>query len=106
MEQMRLASEQQLTHDCLSRVDANRLDGASSPNVEALMTLLWAIQVFEKERGLISPKLDAATEIRQACRELDEIFRHGDVKELSLVSYGRDGGSSEKSLDGWRTAFK
>jgi len=106
---MRLASEQQLTHDCLSRVDANRLDGANSPSVEALMTLLWAIQCFEKERGHITPELDAATEVRQAIGELDELFRHRDLTGVSFVPHGRDGDSTgvrAKSLDGWRTAFR
>jgi hypothetical protein len=106
---MRLASEQQLTHDCLSRVDASRLDRANSPNVEALMTLLWAIQCFEKERGRIAPKLDAATEVRQAIGELDELFRHKDVMGLSFVPHGRGGDSTgvkAKSLEGWRTAFR
>jgi transcriptional activator HAC1 len=106
---MRLASEQQLTHDCLSRVDVSRLDGVNSPNVEALMTLLWAIQCFEKERGHIAPKLDAATEVRQAIGELDELFRHGDLMGGSFVPHGRDGdptGLKAKSLEGWRTAFR
>jgi len=106
---MRLASEQQLTQACLSSVDASRLDGASSPNVEALMTLLWAIQCFEKERGHITPKLDAATEVRQAIGELDELFRHRDLMGVSFVPHGRDGDSTgvkAKSLEGWRTAFR
>jgi len=106
---MRLASEQQLTQACLSSVDASRLDVASSPNVEALMTLLWAIQCFEKERGHITPKLDAATEVRQAIGELDELFRHRDLMGVSFVPHGRDGDSTgvkAKSLEGWRTAFR
>jgi len=106
---MRLASEQQLTQACLSNVDANRLDDVSSPNVEALMTLLWAIQCFEKERGHITPKLDVATEVRQAIGELDELFRHRDSMGVSFVPHGRDGDSTgvkAKSLEGWRTAFR
>lgn len=108
---MRLASEQQLTQACLSNVDASRLDDVSSPNVEALMTLLWAIQCFEKERGHITPKLDVATEVRQAIGELDEFFRHRDLgMGVSFVPHGRDGGDSTgvkaKSLEGWRTAFR
>jgi transcriptional activator HAC1 len=106
---MRLASEQQLTQACLSSVDASRLDDVSSPNVEALMTLLWAIQCFEKERGHITPKLDVATEVRQAIGELDELFRHRDMTGVSYVPHGRDGDSTgvkAKSLEGWRTAFR
>jgi len=105
---MRLASEQQLTHACLSNVDASRNDGADSPDVEALMTLLWAIQCFEKERGQLTPKLDAATEIRQAIGELDELFRQKkEFTGVSYVSHGYAKGDGEpmgqKSLEGWRS---
>ena len=105
---MRSASEQQLTRDCLTGVDASgRFDGRSSPSVESLMTLLWAINVIEKERLQMTPKLDAATEVSQACRELDDLFRSREMKRVSFVSDGSDSmGLGQKSLDGWRTAFK
>ena len=104
---MRSASEQQL-RDCLSSVDASRFEKGNSPSVEALMTLLWAIHVIEKERELETPKLDAATVVRQSQGELDELFRLRDLKGVSFVPHGRemDSDHSQKSLDGWRTAFK
>ncbi|KAH6674743.1 transcriptional activator hac1 [Halenospora varia] len=104
---MRSASEQQLTRDCLSGVDASvRLDRGTSPSVEVLMTLLWAITVIEKERKLKTPKLDAATEVRQACDELDEMFRPRDIKRVSFVTKEQHigGAMGQKSLEGWRKA--
>jgi len=115
---MRLASEQQLTHACLSsNADASTRGGANSPSVEALMTLLWAIQCFEREqeRDQLTPRLDAATEVRQAIGELDILFGQykdtGDRERVSYVPHGRDGDSAmelemktgQKSLDGWRS---
>lgn len=104
---MRSASEQQLTRDCLSGVDASvRLDRGTSPSVEVLMTLLWAITVIEKERKLKTPKLNAATEVRQACDELDEMFRPRDIKRVSFVTKEQHIGGvmGQKSLEGWRKA--
>jgi len=118
MEAMRSASEQQLPA-CLSAADASRPGRSESPSVEALMTLLWAIQVMEKERMRTTrstPELDAATEVRQACVELDEMFRRRDMNGKGVVAFlktsqphhdavGGWGQESQKSLDGWRTAF-
>jgi hypothetical protein len=80
----------------------------NSPSVEVLMTLLWTIDVVDKERRRESAKLDAATEVRQACRELDVLFRQRDVrpKKGSFVFRG-SGTISQKFLKGrWRMAFK
>ena len=106
---MRSASEQQLTRDYLTGVDVSgRFDGRNSPSVESLMTLLWAVNVIEKERLQKTPKLDAATEVRQACRELDDLFRPRELRGVSFASDGSDtmGFGGQKSLDGWRTAFE
>jgi transcriptional activator HAC1 len=106
---MRSASEQQLTHDCLSGVDASvRHVGASSPSVESLMTLLWAIHVIEKEREQKekAPKLDAATEVRQACGELDELFRPRNITQNGVSYLSGERATRKKSLEDWRMAFK
>jgi transcriptional activator HAC1 len=103
---MRLASEQQL-RDCLSTVDASRLETRELASVETLMTLLWAIRVIERENKLEAPKLDAATVARQS-GELDSLFRLREHEGVSFVSHGREVGvgHKQKSLDHWRTAFK
>jgi transcriptional activator HAC1 len=110
MGQMRLLSEQQLVQACPSGADAR--PGSSSTSVEVLMTLVWVISVIEKEQSQKTTELDAATEVRQACMELEEMFRHRKVKAVRGLQYplasdiGRHGGSmGQKSLDGWRTAF-
>lgn len=103
MAAMRSASEQQL-HDCLSSVDANRLDTGDTPSVATLMTLLWAINVIGKERKLETPKPDAAAVVRQF-GELDDLFRLRKQKGVSYVSHGTVD-HKQKSLDHWRTAFK
>jgi len=108
MAAMRSASEQQLTHACLSDVGARRFDVSSSSSIEALTTLLWVIHVIERERKQqMIPELDAATEVRQACSELDELFRHRTIK-TKRISYpsGADEGMRTKTLEGWRTAYK
>lgn len=108
MAAMRLQSEQQLTHDCLTGVGArDRYDEGNSPTLEALMTLLWAVQVFEKNRDRI-PQLGAATEIRQELEELDSgLFRLRKIKDARGVSFvsGRSRTMEPKSSQGWRTAF-
>jgi len=99
MAAMRLASEQQLTPDCLTGVgSSDRLDGRNSPSLESLMTLLWATQIFEK-------KSKNEQVGRQTYRELDELFRAREVigtSEISSVSGG--GGGAKKSLGEWRSA--
>jgi transcriptional activator HAC1 len=105
---LRFQSEQQLARDCLSGVDAcDLLDDGKSPSVEALMTLLWAIKVIEKEQTHQTPKLDAAAEVRQACSELDNMFRlremNGNGKHygISLVSSREGGGTIGEKSSGW-----
>jgi len=98
MAAMRLASEQQLTPDCLTGVgSSDRLDGRNSPSLESLMTLLWVTRVFEKQSN------NEQWVGRQASRELDELFRPRDVTGFSYVS-GGGGGGPKKSLEGWRSA--
>jgi transcriptional activator HAC1 len=108
MAAMRLQSEQQLTRDCLTGVGAcDRYDEGNSPTLEALMTLLWAVQVFEKNRER-TPELDAATQIGQEI-ELDGLFRPRDIRGARGVFPvpGHSGTMKRKSLvEGWRTAFK
>jgi len=83
------------------------------------MTLLWAIHVIEKEREqkLMAPELDAATEVRQACMELEEMFRQREMSGKRVVSFVASQSitpsrevagwarESQKSLEGWSTAF-
>jgi len=100
MAAMRSASEQQLTRDCLTGVDARDARGMQeSPSVESLMTLLWVVHNIDKER-----QHEAAAEVRQVCGELDILFRPSEVADRgdSPVS----GATDQKSLEGWRTAFK
>jgi transcriptional activator HAC1 len=123
---MRRLSSSASVRDCLSPVDGSRLGGTDSPSIEALMTLLWATHVIEKEieQQAMAPKLDAATEVRQACMELDDMFKRRDLSGKRVVSFvsqshggkiadlgislGADQKTreSQKSLDGWRTAFQ
>ena len=120
MEQLRSASKQQLSNDCLSSADAGRFGAMESPSVEALMTLLWATHVIDREREMNAKatELDAATEVRQACMELDLLFRQQrNMSGKSVVSFvsqsshiaensrlGQKTPESQKSLEGWRTA--
>ena len=92
--------EQQLTHDCLTGVGAfDRHEVGNSLSLEALMTLLWSIHVFEKQRGQTS-KRDAAMDGRQACSE--ELFKPREIGgEVSCLSSG-GGMLGQKSLEGWR----
>ncbi len=117
---MRSASEQQLLAcDCLSGgVDSCDRGRESEPSMECLMTLLWATNVIDREQkrqdeALRSEPLDAATGIRQACRELEELFKTRRVRwpRSGRVSYvGRSGVSgrvTQKSFeDRWSLAFK
>lgn len=97
---MRLASEQQLTHDCLTGAgSSDRLESRNSPSLESLMTLLWCTRVFEKQSN------NEQWIGRQACRELDELFRPREVTRTRGVSYVSGGHSGpKKSLEGWRSA--
>jgi len=112
---MRSASEQQLSQACLSSTDASR-HVQEGPSIEVLLTLLWAIQCFEKERKqkLMTTEMDASSEVRQACEELSVLFTPRELRMgKGRVPYvhGRDVAflgerQSQKSLDGWRTEFK
>jgi len=73
---MRSASEQQLIRDCPSGVGLCERRDENSPTMEPLMTLLWVTRVFDDERRRqTAPELDTATQVRQACDELDDLFR-------------------------------
>ena len=103
-----LQSEQHPTRDCLTGVGAcdRRVVADNSPSLEALMTLLWAIHVFEMKRER-NPELDtSAIDGRQ---ELEGLFGQRDIgmgqRDVSFVS--EVGGTlGQKSLEGWRTAFR
>jgi transcriptional activator HAC1 len=104
-EAMRLASEQQLSPDCLAGVGScERRHGPNSPSLESLMTLLWAIRVFEKNRHRV-PELDTATEATQS-GALGDLLRAREVagKGVSFRSSEREPG--QKSLDDWGLAFR
>jgi len=105
---MRSASEQQLTRDCLSGVDVcDRHDVGNPPSVESLMTLLWAVNVIDKERQQKTPDVDAATEVRQDYGELDILFRpRGVNNKRGSFTTGASGKMGPKSLEEWRTAFE
>jgi len=91
-------SEQQSTRDCLNSVGVCARGVANnSPSLEALITLLWAIQVFEKKREL-DPELDAAMDGRL---ELEGLFRERAVRGVSYLSVA--GTEGQKSLEGWRS---
>jgi len=105
---MRSASEQQLTQDCLSGVDVCDGHGAwNSPSVESLMTLLWAVNVIDKEREQKTPNVDTATEAKQECGELDILFGQRRMRERRVsFTPGGSGKMGRKSLEAWRTAFQ
>jgi transcriptional activator HAC1 len=105
MAAMRSVSEQQLTRDCLTGVGAcDRRDVDNSPSLEALMTLLWAIHVFEKKRERM-PEPDVTMDSRQVCGELEGLFRPREIGGLRGFSYVSSVGGTpgQKSLEGWRT---
>ena len=90
---MRLASEQQLlARDCLSGgVDACDRSRGQEPSMECLMTLLWATDVIDRElkrqdQAMRVEEVDPATEIRQACRELDELFK---IRSMRRTDHAR-----------------
>jgi transcriptional activator HAC1 len=97
---MRLASEQQLTHDCLTGVgSSDRIDGRESPSLESLMTLLWATKVFMKRSNTEQVG-------RRDSRELDNLFSSREVMGMGTrgISFISDRGSGlKKSLGEWRS---
>lgn len=120
---MRSASEQfKLSGDWMTAAGSAREhrlgDRESSPTVETLMTLLWAIKVIDRENRLRSKTLEtsnAAAELRQACGELDIMFRRRQLERTGEMEFplSRSGGGagivgsiSQKSLgDYWCWAF-
>ena len=106
MEAMRSQSEQQPTRNCLSGAGASdSRDVVNSPSLETLITLLWAIRVFERKRGHTF-ELNVAMDGRQAS-ELDGLFRPIEFDGLEGLPPVSEGGElGQKSLSGWRTAFR
>jgi hypothetical protein len=116
---MRLASEQQLlARDCLSGgVDACDRSQGQEPSMECLMTLLWATDVIDRElnrqdQALKVEEVDPATEIRQACRELDELFKTRSMRrtdharqDVSFVEHG-EAGAGRGLQNRWSLEFK
>jgi len=85
----------------------DRFDVSKSPSIEVLMTLLWAIQVIDKE-GQQALRQDAATEARQVCGELDEILKARVLKmgrDSHTSGMRGDGTTIQKSLEDWRLGF-
>jgi len=104
---MRLASEQPLINACSSSVDASRSAGAEkSPSLEALMTLLWATHSISKENiRREQQQLDVTTEIRQACDELDGLFRQRKMHVRQRAFTDSDGDVlRQKSSESFRLA--
>jgi len=79
------------------------------------MTLVWATSVIDRDRQQEQEKQQKERDVRQACRELDELFRARTVRgrgsELVLSPRGDVAGyrpgEVEKSFgDHWSLAFK
>jgi len=81
------------------------------------MTLLWATDVIDREikrqqdQALRMESMDPALEIRQACRELDELFhirnRRSSSRGGSFVSRGGLSGRRKgRVMQKWGLAFK
>ena len=104
MEAMRSQSDQKRTRDCLSGL----IRDGETPSLEALMTLVWAIHVFEKKREHgVHDEVNGAVDGRQASELWYDSFREREagVKGLWLSSGGEVGGAlGQKSLEGWRPA--
>ena len=97
-EAMRLATEQQLTHDCLTGVGSidDRLEGGDSPSIESLMTLAWCITMFQKRSD--------NEQVGQEREELydEELFGYREMiapRGFPCVSHT----SGKKNLDEWRS---
>lgn len=121
MAAMRSASEQLAIHDCLSNAGASvRCEERISPSVERLMTLLWTIDVIERERTQMMTQLDAAAEVRQMCDGLGLTLFRPDENINNPFSSSGGGGARDvlslrqtdlsealgkKSLTSWRMEF-
>jgi transcriptional activator HAC1 len=101
MAAMRLQSEQQFSRDGMTDAGALERCGDDSPSLEALMTLLWAIHIFEKKReGTPGPLPIESRELG----ELDGILRtreSGGLKGFPHLSLDQRT-TGRKSLEGWR----
>jgi hypothetical protein len=81
--------------------------------MESLMTLLWATDVIDRElkrqdQALRLEEVDPATELRQACGELDELFKIRSMRRtdgISFVEHDKVGGG-RGTQNGWSLAFK
>lgn len=115
-EAMRLASEQRLAHGCVAGAGwCDRCDGSNSPSLESLMTLLWAIRVFEKNLSsqyALGSELDTTTKATTTHPdgELGDLLRARVVKGMGKgkVSFrsGNLGKKSETPDDDGCLAFK
>ena len=110
---MRLASEQQLlARDCLSGgVDACDRSRGQEPSMESLMTLLWATDVIDRElkrqdEALRVEEVDPAIELRQACRELDELFKIRSMRRTDRVAFVEHDKVGRGTQNRWNLAFK
>jgi hypothetical protein len=118
---LRSASEQQLSaRDCLESGDEDSLNRRRGlePSMECLMTFLWATDVIDREmkrqdQAFMMEEVDPAIEIRQACRELDDLFKIRNVRPtkngpFSYLIRGGFSGNATKKLcqDYWSLAFK
>jgi hypothetical protein len=81
--------------------------------MECLMTLLWATDIIDRElkqqeQVLGVEEVDPATEIRQACRELDELFKTKSMNHARMVSFVEHGnvGSGRGTQNLGNLAFK
>jgi len=114
--EMRLASEQQRSNNCLRggvSLRGDHLGGnEASPSVESLATLLWAIQCFLSNEGQKKqPELDVTNvDVRQLSWELGNMFRHREIRmararrgEFSFSSPGK--AEQKRSLGTWRAAL-
>jgi hypothetical protein len=81
--------------------------------MESLMTLLWATDIIDREMKRQDPalrfeELDPTTELRQACRELDELFKIRSIRRTDRVSFvehdkvGSGRGRGRKIVGVWR----
>lgn len=105
---MRLASEQQLSPDCLAGAGlCDRRDGTNSPSLESLTVLLGAIRVFEMNRQRV-PELDTTTESTRDSRVLSDLLRAREVAENRgfFKSSSRDRGLGVKTMDDWCLVFR
>ena len=114
--EMRLASEHQRSNNCLRDGVSLRSDrfveDDTSPSIESLATLLWAIQCFlNNQEHMKEPELDVANiDVRQLSWELGNMFRHREIRMARAMRNGFSFSSGRKaeqkqSLETWRAAL-